>query len=121
MTARKISFITCLILLSSTCSGQILRDTNICITPHQVKVINLAFNELGRLTELNTMKDSLIGTKDGKIEVLKEQVRIRTEQVILLNSEAEQQKKAIKKLKIKVLGWKIATIAGILSTIYIIH
>lgn len=67
------------------------------------------------------MKDSLIGTKDGKIEVLKEQVRIRTEQVILVNTQLEEQKKAIKKLKIKLWAWKIATFAGIIGTIYILH
>jgi hypothetical protein len=81
------------------------------LNPTQVKVINLAFNELNKMNELNNSKDSLLELKEKRIEILKFQLDTRTDQLITVNKDHIRLEKSNKLLRFKVIIWKITTIS----------
>lgn len=108
-----------LITLSSICQEDypqkviIKRDTLVLITPSQVKLINLAFNDLDRyhvksdslysITSLYSFRDNV---SDSVISILKDQkfnlqgqMELCTSTVNILDAEVKKQKK-IKKISI---------------------
>jgi hypothetical protein len=87
MKHAKILLIIFPILFNTICSGQTAKDTLSCrVTIQQVKISNLAFNELDKMIEVNRQQDSLIWTKKSRIELLNWQVELRTKQVEDCNS-----------------------------------
>jgi hypothetical protein len=108
-----------MILLSSVCYSQILTDTSVILTSRQAKVINLAFNDLKKMNELNDTKDTLLTLKEKRIEILKFQLDTRSNQLIEVNIDHMRLEKANRRLKIQLLCWKIASITGIITTILI--
>jgi hypothetical protein len=87
MKVAKILLIIFPILFNTICSGQIVKDTLSCsVTIQQLKISNLAFNELDKMIEINRQQDSLMWTKKSRIELLKYQVDLRTKQVEDCNS-----------------------------------
>ena len=71
MTLKKIQLFTCLIVFSSICFGQIVKDTGTCIvTIQQLRISNLAFNELDKMNEVSRQLDSLIYAKQSRIDIL---------------------------------------------------
>ena len=79
-------------------------------------------NEAKRNYSIGLEKDSIIGTKERKIEILTFQDSIRSEQVRTLNIELMRLEKQEKKLFLKVKVYKVATIlafsSGVLVTAY---
>jgi hypothetical protein len=108
-----------MILLSSVCFGQILTDTSVILTSNQAKVINLAFNDLKKMNELNDTKDTLLTLKEKRIEILKFQLDTRSSQLIEVNIDHMRLEKANKRLKFELLCWKITALVGIITTILI--
>ena len=119
MIVRKPLYTTCLILLSSVCYAQTLSDSSICLNSKQAKIINLAFNQLQKMNELNDTKDTLLTLKEKRIEILNFQLDTRSNQLISINTEFMKIEKANKRLKFQLLCWKITTIVGIITTILI--
>ena len=62
------------------------------------------------------IKDSMIGTKDLKVKILNNIVDLRTDQLLLANTEIQKLKADNKKLIRKVWIYKIAGVAGIVIT-----
>jgi len=62
------------------------------------------------------IKDSMIGTKDLKLKILNNIVDLRTDQLVLANTEIQKLKSDNKKLIRKVWIYKIAGVAGIVLT-----
>ena len=108
-----------MILLSSVCYSQILTDTSVILTSKQAKVINLAFNDLKKMNELNDNMDTLLKLKEKRIEILKFQLDTRSNQLIEVNVDHMRLTKANKRLKFELLCWKIASISAIITTILI--
>ena len=119
MTLRKTLYTTCLILLSSFSYSQILTDTSVILTSNQAKIINLAFNDLKKMNELNDTKDTLLTLKEKRIEILNFQLDTRSNQLIEVNIDHMRLEKANKHLRFQLLCWKIASITGIITTILI--
>ena len=119
MTRLKTLYTTCLILLSSFSYSQILTDTSVILTSNQAKVINLAFNDLKKMIELNDTKDTLLTLKEKRIEILKFQLDTRSNQLIEVNIDHMRLTKANKRLKFELLCWKITALVGIITTILI--
>jgi hypothetical protein len=119
MTPQRFLFLPFLILLNSYCYSQILNDSTICLNPTQVKIINLAFNELQKMNELNDTKDTLLTLKEKRIEILNFQLDTRSNQLIEVNVDHMRLEKVNKRLKFQLLCWKITTIVGIITTILI--
>ena len=119
MTPQRFLFFPFLILLNSYCFSQILNDSTICLNPKQVKVINLSFNELNKMIELNDTKDSLLQLKEKIIEILNFQLATRSNQLIEVNKDHMRLEKANRRLKFQLICWKITTIVGIITTILI--
>jgi hypothetical protein len=99
---------TCLILLTSICYGQTLTDSSICITHHQAKVINLAFNELTRMINLDSVSKEQLGTKDLKIAQLQKINQLRSDQLSKSNQQVIQLEQDLKRLRVKIVAYKIA-------------
>ena len=119
MIVRKPLFTTCLILLSSICYAQTLSDSSICLNSKQAKIINLAFNQLQKMNELNDTKDTLLTLKEKRIEILNFQLDTRSNQLIEVNKDHMRLEKVNKRLKFELLCWKIASVSGIITTILI--
>ena len=121
MIARKGLSILCLILIRLSCFGQMSGDSIVCISAHQVRVINLAFNDMNRMGKEIVIKDSMIGTKDLKISLLTNLEQARSEQLVLTNVELMRLQKANKKLIFKLWIHKGLIVAGILATVILLH
>lgn len=119
MTPQRFLFLPFLILLNSYSYSQILNDSTICLNPTQVKIINLAFNQLQKMNELNDTKDTLLTLKEKRIEILKFQLDTRSNQLIEVNRDHMRLEKANRRLKFQLLCWKITALVGIITTILI--
>jgi hypothetical protein len=86
------------------------------LNPKQVKVINLSFNQLNKMIELNDTKDSLLQLKEKRIEILKFQLDTRSSQLIEVNKDHMRLEKDNKQLRFQLLCWKIASISGIIAS-----
>jgi hypothetical protein len=67
------------------------------------------------------IKDSMIGTKDLKVKILNNIVELRTDQLLLANTEIQKLKADNKKLIRKVWIYKIAGVTGIVLTAIILR
>lgn len=121
MIVRKLLLLTCLILFSLLCLGQTSNDSVTCLTNRQVKIINLAFNELDKYMSLDSNHTKLIATKDAKIKLLEWQFQLRSDQLTEANTTIALQEKQIKHLKRTILVHKIAVIGAGIFTIFILN
>ena len=121
MIRLKLYFTLCLILSALQGFSQASGDSIVCITAHQVRVINLAFNDMERMSKKIVITDSLIGTKDLKISLLTQAEQARAEQLILANTELKQKDSDIKKLKRTILVYKIGAVVAVLTTILLLR
>jgi hypothetical protein len=119
----KILLLIFTILCSSICSGQTAKDTLSClVTIQQVKISNLAFNELDKMIEINRKQDSLIWTKQSRIELLKYQVDIRTKQVEECNLQLIKAEKDLQNAKNRAKLFTItAFLLGSITTILLLY
>ena len=123
MTLKKIQLFTCLILCSSICSAQIVRDTNTClVTIQQLQISNLVFNELDKMNEIVRQQDSLIYAKQSRIDILTWQrdtfiTSLENTQIKLNETES-----ALKKAKTNVKNYSIAAfLLGAITTIILFY
>jgi hypothetical protein len=111
------------ILFNTICSGQTAKDTLSCsVTIQQVKISNLAFNELDKMIEINRQQDSLIWAKQTRIELLKYQVELRTKQVEDCNSKLIKAESDLQKANNKAKLFTItAFLLGSITTILLLY
>ena len=123
MVTKKIQLFTCLILFSSICFAQIVKDTNTCIvTIQQLRISNLVFNELDKMNEVIRQQDSLIYAKQSRIEILTWQrdtfiTSLENTQIKLNETES-----ALKKAKQNVKNYSIAAfLLGAITSILLFY
>jgi hypothetical protein len=119
----KILLIIFPILFNTICSGQTAKDTaTSSVTIQQVKISNLAFNELDKMIEINRQQDSLIWTKQSRIELLNWQVELRTKQVEDCNSKLIKAESDLQKAKNRAKLFTItAFLLGSITTILLLY
>ena len=116
MIQRLMLFIGFLILANVTCYSQTSKDTTILITIRQARTINLAFNQLDKMTALNEQKDTLIQKKDAQIAMWKKLEEVRAEMLIEANKELDTQKGEIRKLRYAIWSYRVGIIGAIIGT-----
>ena len=123
MRTKRIQLFTCLILFSSICLGQIVKDTTTClVTIQQLRISNLVFNELDKMNEISRQQDSLIYAKQSRIDILTWQrdtfiISLENAQIKLNETE-----KALKKAKTNVKNYSIAAfLLGAITTILLLY
>ena len=121
MIAARLILSLCLILFSLISFAQTYNDTTTCLTNRQVKIINLAFNELDMYMSLDSNNTKLIATKDAKIKLLEWQFQLRSDQLTEANTRIATHEKQKKRLKRTILVHKIAVIGAIIITIFILN
>lgn len=92
--------------------------SQILLNSRQATTINLAFNRLNYLEQMDSLNRELIGTKEAKISILQYQFDLRSEQLISANTQIAVKEKEIKKVKRQLIIVKSASILAILGTIY---
>lgn len=118
-TARLMLFIGFLILASGTCYSQTSKDTTILITIRQARTINLAFNQLDKMTALNSEKDTLIAKKDAQIAMWKKLEEVRATMLIEANKELDSQKAEIRKLRYAIWGYRVGVIGAVVASYFL--
>ena len=123
MTLKKIQLFICLILFSSICFAQIVKDTTTClVTIQQLRISNLVFNELDKMNEVSRQQDSLIYAKQSRIDILTWQrdtfiTSLENTQIKLNETES-----ALKKAKQNVKNYSIAAfLLGAITTIILLY
>jgi hypothetical protein len=119
----KILLIIFPILFNTICSGQTAKDTaTSSVTIQQVKISNLAFNELDKMIEINRQQDSLLWAKQSRIELLNWQVDLRTKQVEDCNSKLIKSESDLLKAKNRTKLFTItAFLLGSITTILLLY
>lgn len=110
---------TFLILLTLNSYSQTYNDSTICINQHQVKVINLAFNELDKYMKLDSVSREQLGTKDLKIKQLQAINNMRSNQLIDANIEITTLKKELRQKSIKIAVYQVALIVSLVGIILV--
>jgi hypothetical protein len=105
------------IFLPCIINAQQIKDTCICISHHQAKVINLAFNELTRMIALDSVSKEQLGTKDLKIKQLQAINNMRSNQLIDANIEITTLKKELKIKSIKIAVYQVALLASLVGLV----
>ena len=123
MATKKIQLFTCLILFSSICLGQIVKDTTTyLVTIQQLRISNLVFNELDKMNEVVRQQDSLIYAKQSRIDILTWQrdtfiTSLENTQLKLNETELK-----LKKAKQNVKNYSIAAfLLGAITTILLLY
>ena len=119
MIRFKLLLSTCLILLTLNCYSITSPDSTICINQHQVKVINLAFNELDKMIKLDSVSREQLGTKDLKIKQLQAIDSLRSNQLISANIENTQLRKELRQKSIKIAVYQVALLASLVGIILV--
>jgi len=86
----------------------------------ETKIVNIVFNEFNKYRIMNIEKDTLLDLKQKKIDNLTVIEQMRSEQVIMCNTQLSAKEIEIKKLKTQIILFKIATIAGIVTTYFLV-
>jgi hypothetical protein len=123
MKVAKILLIIFPILFNTICLGQTAKDTlSSSVTIQQVKISNLAFNELDKMIEVNRKQDSLIWAKQSRIELLNWQVELRTKQVEDCNSKLIKAETDLQKAQNRAKLFTItAFLLGSITTILLLY
>jgi hypothetical protein len=117
MIRFKLLLSTFLILLTLNSYSQTSKDSTICINQHQVKVINLAFNELDKMIKLDSVSREQLGTKDLKIKQLQAINNMRSNQLIDANIENTQLRKELRQKSIKIVVYQVALLASLVGLV----
>ena len=120
MIAVKSLLLTCMIACSLFSFAQTSTDSVTCLSQRDIKIINLAFNQLDKYMSLDSNNTKLIATKDAKIKLLEWQFDLRSSQLADANTTIAYHEKQIKHLKRTILAHKIAVISAIVITILIL-
>ena len=120
MIVQRFILLLCLIACSLFSYGQTSTDSVTCLNQRDIKIINLAFNELDKYMSLDSNNTKLIATKDAKIKLLSWQFDLRSSQLIEANTTIAYREKEIKHLKRTIIVHKIAVISAIIITILIL-
>lgn len=118
MIAQRLTLLICLILFSLVCSAQTLPDSSICLNSREVKIINLAFNELDKYMKLDSNNQDLLGTKDAKIKLLEWQFQLRSDQLIDSNLLIDAQKKQIRRQRVQIIAYQVIIAASLLALLF---
>jgi hypothetical protein len=118
MIVQRLTLSICLILFSLVCSSQTLPDSSTCLNSREVKIINLAFNELDKYMKLDSNNQDLIGTKDKKITLLEWQFQLRSDQLSQANTKIAEQTKQIKRQKIQIIAYQVLIAASLLALLF---
>lgn len=123
MTTKKIQLFICLILFSSICLGQIVKDTTTClVTIQQLRISNLVFNELDKMNEVVRQQDSLIYIKQSRIDILTWQRDTFVTSLENTQIKLNQTELALKKAKQNVKNYSIAAfLIGSITTILLFY
>ena len=123
MHTKKIQLFICLILFSSICFGQIVKDTNTClVTIQQLRISNLVFNELDKMNEVSRQQDSLIYVKQSRIDILTWQRDTFINQLENTQIKLNETESALKKAKNNVKNYSIAAfLLGAITTIILLY
>ena len=123
MHTKKIQLFICLILFSSICFAQIVKDTNTClVTIQQLRISNLAFNELDKMNEISRQQDSLIYAKQSRIDILTWQRDTFINQLENTQIKLNETELKLKKAKTNVKNYSIAAfLLGAITTIIILY
>ena len=109
-------FIGFLIVAKTNSFSQTWSDTSACLTRQQVKIINLAFNQLDKMTALNSEKDTLIQKKDAQIAMWKKLEEVRATMLIEANKELDTKNTEIRKLHYTIWAYRVGIIGAVLAT-----
>lgn len=93
--------------------------SQILLNSRQATTINLAFNRLNYLEQMDSLNRELIGTKEAKISILQYQFDLRSEQLISANTQLAVKEKEIKRLKRQLIIVKAVSILAGIGTIYL--
>ena len=123
MTLKKIQLFICLILISSICFAQIVKDTNTCIvTIRQLRISNLVFNELDKMNEISRQQDSLIYVKQSRIDILTWQRDTFVNQLENTQIKLNETELKLKQAKTNVKNYSIAAfLLGAITSIILLY
>ena len=123
MHTKKIQLFICLILFSSICFAQIVKDTNTClVTIQQLRISNLAFNELDKMNEISRQQDSLIYAKQSRIDILTWQRDTFINQLENTQIKLNETELKLKKAKTNVKNYSIAAfLLGAITSILLLY
>ena len=123
MTLKKIQLFICLILFSSICFAQIVKDTTTCLVKiQQLRISNLVFNELDKMNEVVRQQDSLIYVKQSRIAILTWQRDTFITSLEHTQIKLNETEKALKKAKQNVKNYSIAAfLIGSITTILLLY
>lgn len=123
MFTKRIQLFIYLTAFSSVCFGQIVKDTTTClVTIQQLRISNLAFNELDKMNEVARQQDSLIWIKQSRLDIVTWQrdtfiTRLESTQTKLNDKESE-----LIKAKQKIKTYSIAAfLLGSITTIILLY
>ena len=123
MIIKKIQLFIYLTLLSSICFGQIVKDTNTCIvTIQQLRITNLAFNELDKMNEVNRLQDSMIWIKQSRLDIVTWQRDTFITQLESTQTKLNEKESELLKAKQKIKTYSIAAfLLGSITTIILLY
>lgn len=123
MFTKRIQLFIYLTAFSSVCFGQIVKDTTTClVTIQQLRISNLAFNELDKMNEIVRQQDSLIYAKQSRIDILTWQRDTFVNQLENAELEKIELEKKLKKAKQNVKNYSIAAfLLGAITTILLLY
>lgn len=123
MIIKKIQLFICLTLFSSICFGQIVKDTTTCIvTIQQLRISNLAFNELDKMIEVARQQDSLIWVKQSRLDIVTWQRDTFITQLESTQTKLNQTESKLKNAQQNVKIYSIAAfLIGSITTILLLY
>ena len=123
MIIKKIQLFTCLILFSSICFAQIVKDTTTClVTIRQLRISNLVFNELDKMNQIVRQQDSLIWAKQSRLDIVTWQRDTFITQLEVCQLKANKTESELIKAKQKIKTYSIAAfLLGSITTIILLY
>jgi hypothetical protein len=123
MITKKIQLFICLTAFSSICFGQIVKDTTTClVTIQQLRITNLAFNELDKMNEVNRLQDSMIWIKQSRLDIVTWQRDTFITQLESTQTKLNDKESELLKAKQKIKTYSIAAfLLGSITTIILLY
>ena len=123
MIIKKIQLLIYLILFSSICSGQIVKDTTTCLVKiQQLRISNLVYNELDKMNEVNRLQDSMIWIKQSRLDIVTWQLDTFITQLESTQTKLNEKESELLKAKQKIKTYSIAAfLLGSITTIILLY
>ena len=123
MIIKRIQLFICLILFSSICFGQIVKDTTTClVTIQQLRISNLVYNELDKMNEVNRLQDSMIWIKQSRLDIVTWQRDTFITQLESTQTKLNDKEFELIKAKQKIKTYSIAAfLLGSITTIILLY